>query len=250
MRGIHPFYRAMALILGVVLGPATACASPITGAFSGTVTSAEASAFFGEWAGVPASDFHPGDAISGTFAYDPALFTGQAVGPLTTTFTGGTLHFDWQIGSHHFSFEGPLSSPAGPMNAVTLSIFAAPPQSFNALALDYVGDLQDIYTDYAVSLRFSGLNLFGDHNDLASLNFAGVTGTLDFGATLVNAQSSGTTQLSEFAIDVVGSLPVANAVTPIPPSLFLFLSGVVGLALVTRLPNLRSPSCPITGQGR
>jgi len=135
------------------------------------VTAGEASAFFGEWAGVPASDFHAGDAISGTFTYDPAVFTGQAVGPLTTAFVGGTLHFDWQIGSHHFSFEGPLNSPAGPMNTLTLSIFAAPPQSYGALALDYVGDLQGIYTDYAVGLRLSDPNLFGDHNDLASVNF-------------------------------------------------------------------------------
>jgi len=240
MRGIHPFYRAMALVLGVVLAPAAACASTITGAFSGTLTAGEAAAFFGEWAGVPASDFHSGDAISGTFTYDPAVFTGQAVGPLTTAFVGGTLHFDWQIGSHHFSFEGPLNSPAGPMNTLTLSIFAAPPQSYGALALDYVGDLQGIYTDYAVGLRLSDPNLFGDHNDLASVNFAGVAGTLDFGASLVDAQSSGTIQLSEFAVDVVSSLPVANAVTPIPPSLFLFVSGVVGLALLGRLPRTRA----------
>jgi hypothetical protein len=47
------------------------CSPPVTGSFSGVVSAADLATFSGDILGTPASEFHEGDVVSGTFHYDP-----------------------------------------------------------------------------------------------------------------------------------------------------------------------------------
>jgi hypothetical protein len=58
-------------ILIAAFGSAAAMAAPVSGSFPGVVSAADLATFSGDILGTPASEFHEGNIVSGTFHYDP-----------------------------------------------------------------------------------------------------------------------------------------------------------------------------------
>jgi len=215
-----------------IFSTSAAVAAPVFGTFSGVINATDLATFSGDILGTPASEFHEGDLVSGTFSYNPATMTPAALPPgFAFAIFNGPIAFDFKIGSHDFSFsgQGPNSdvSMLDPAIAGVVQYFAA--------ARQYNGNFS---TGFDIDVPGPG-PLYSDAHDLTSVQFQNMPAIFEFAFSETDPFTSGTTSLGYFSIAVHASVPVAT--TPIPASALLFLTGIAGLGLtVTRKTKVAS----------
>ena len=219
--------RIAAFGLGIVIaafGSAAAMAAPVTGTFSGVVSAADLATFSGDILGTPASEFHEGDIVSGTFHYDPVTMVPAVLPPgFAYSIFNGPITFDFKIGAHAFSFTG-----QGPNSDVSLLDPAAGGGivQYFAAAREYNGNFSK-----GIDIDVSGAGPFySDPDDLTSVHFQNAPAIFEFAFSETDPFSSGTTSLGYFSINVLASVPVAT--TPIPAPALLLLTGLAGLGLM------------------
>jgi hypothetical protein len=216
---IAGFYLVLALT--ALIGIKSGSAAPVTGSFSATLTPTDIANFSGDILGTPAGDFHVGDAVSGSFTYDPALMPNTSGFPSIQQYTGA-IDFSFDIGGHHLTFG------SDPGNVTLLSLPADPAfNQYSAQAIQFVGDNVTALSLIAVS--FTPV-LYSNAHDLNSVNFQNFLSTLAFSFTYVDPLTSGTTSLGAFEIQVVASVPIAT--TPIPAALPLLATAIGGLGFL------------------
>jgi hypothetical protein len=216
---IAGFYLVLAL--PALIGIKSGSAAPVTGSFSATLTPTDIASFSGDILGTPAGDFHVGDAVTGTFTYDPALMPNTSGFPSIQQYTGA-IDFSFDIGAHHLSY----GSTAG--NVTLFSLSADPAFNlYSAQAIQFVGDYVTALALVATS--FTPV-LYSDPHDLNSVHFQNFPSRLAFAFRYADPYSSESIKLGDFEIQVLGSVPVAT--TPIPAGLPLLATAVGGLGFL------------------
>ena len=209
---------SLAVACGVMLGSADAQASVVTGSFAGTITSgSDSTGVFG----AVATDL-TGTSISGTFSYDPNLFSsvlagttntasGTSLGALTVTLTIGS-------GSHRFT-DQTSSSIYLDTGASEFTIQNADSQSSGASSANetFYLDALDPFTPFVTSQNL-------DQSFNASPAFS--TGTFSILDSAPDLTASGAFTLT--------SLTLTGTAIPEPAGLALLGSGLVGLVAFRR----------------
>jgi len=202
----------LGLIAAAFLSTSSALAVPVTGNFTGTLDASDLATFSGDILGTPASDFHLGDAVSGTFTYDPALMTATPAPP-HVMFFDGPVAYQFTIGSHAFSFA--QQGSAVTLNPATLGV-----EGYRNFASLMVG-----FKSWSLGLDVPGPDpLYSDYLDLTSVQFQNRPAVFSFVFAEEDPISSELKILGAFEIHVLASLPV-NPV-PLPASLPLFAAAL------------------------
>jgi hypothetical protein len=210
---------AAAAAIALILGPAAARATDMSGSFSGTIgTGTDTTGVFGTPGAVL-----DGDPVTGTFVYDTSLFS-QAVAGSTNTATGtglGALTVTLTINDVSHIFTDNTSSSIFLDDAASEVTYQTDDTSGGGgsnLAENFFLDVEDPITPFVPST-----NLTDGYTTTDPFSSNGSFAIVDTGP---NAQASGSFTL--------GTLTVAQEAVPEPVSGSLLVVGLAGLAAARR----------------
>jgi hypothetical protein len=206
---------AAAVAIAVILGPAAAGATDMSGSFAGTITNGtDTTGVFGTPNAVL-----DGDPVTGTFVYDTTLFS-QVVAGSTNTATGtglGALTVTLTINGHSHTFTDNTSSSVFLDDAAS-EVTYQNADSASGVAENFFLDAEDPITPFVPSTSLTD----GYSTSDAFLSSNGSFAIIDPGATAGGAFTIGT-------LSVTQEFPV-----PEPVSASLLVAGLFGLTAARR----------------
>jgi hypothetical protein len=211
-------------VAALLLGPAAAHATIMTGSFSGTMTSGtDQDNLFGGGIGSDLTE-HP---VTGTFVYDTALFSAAAPVGGTVQYTGtaaGALTITLTIGSVTYTFQDRANSSIyldpGATSEVTLVANDTAPGVNATFELDL--GLPD--TPFVTSNSLTG-----------TYNATGLGGSIiqNSGFQIINSDPNEVVSGADFDVNSI-SVQQQSQDVPEPASVGLLLAGLAGIAGIRR----------------